>query len=223
MTLLNSVYLSMVKIYDGGQCDGNRTIRWDQFCDGTYDCLNKYDENGPFCKQCVNNLYLCPPEDDIRCDLACKVVGYIPCQTIQDRRACSYILHGYNSHQSYFTPYLLLKDFNFYVAVGIATVIFLVIIIATTVFIKYLIRTRKNVRSCLRDSSKNSSNTTAQYTLNFQQNFPSNQDESSHPYEQYYEPPPYYATHKYPETLARLADEQQRAYRTVREAYEHSL
>ena len=42
---------------------------------------------------CVNNLYSCPPEDDIRCDLACKMLHYVPCKTIQDRRACIKIHH----------------------------------------------------------------------------------------------------------------------------------
>lgn len=42
-------------------------------------------------EQCHNNLYSCPPKDDIRCDLACKMLHYVPCQTIQDRRACQYI------------------------------------------------------------------------------------------------------------------------------------
>ncbi|CAF0746020.1 unnamed protein product [Didymodactylos carnosus] len=216
----------MVRNYHGGQCDGNRTIRWDQFCDGIYDCLNKYDEEGPFCRQCVNNLYSCPPEDDIRCDLACKVVGYIPCQSIQNRRVCSSILQGYDNHHSNFTPYLLLKDFNFYVAVGIATIVFLIIIIATTWFIRYLIRTNKNIRPCFLNFSKNSSNTTtSQYISDCQQNFSSNQDESSHSYEQSYEPPPYYTAHKYPETEIRLENQspQQKIYRTVREIYEHSL
>jgi hypothetical protein len=37
---------------------------------------------------CINNLYSCPPKDDIRCDLACQMLHYVPCQTIQDRRAC---------------------------------------------------------------------------------------------------------------------------------------
>ena len=39
-------------------------------------------------EHCVNNLYSCAPQDDLRCDLACQMLGYVPCQTIQDRRAC---------------------------------------------------------------------------------------------------------------------------------------
>ena len=41
---------------------------------------------------CVNNLYSCPPKDDLRCDLACQMLHYVPCQSIQDRRACQYFL-----------------------------------------------------------------------------------------------------------------------------------
>lgn len=41
-----------------------------------------------FVEHCVNNLYSCAPRDDLRCDLACQMLGYVPCQTIQDRRAC---------------------------------------------------------------------------------------------------------------------------------------
>ncbi len=40
-------------------------------------------------ERCINNLYSCPPKDDIRCDLACKMLHYVPCQTIQDHRACN--------------------------------------------------------------------------------------------------------------------------------------
>ncbi|CAF4134923.1 unnamed protein product [Rotaria socialis] len=77
---------------NGHTCDGgNRTLRWSQFCDGIIDCHDRFDEEGHFCKHCVNNLYSCPPEDDIRCDLACNMLRYVPCQMIQDRRACNSI------------------------------------------------------------------------------------------------------------------------------------
>ena len=42
-------------------------------------------------ERCINNLYSCTPEHDIRCDLACNALDYVPCQTIQDRRACNHI------------------------------------------------------------------------------------------------------------------------------------
>lgn len=97
---------------NGHTCDGgNRTLRWSQFCDGIIDCRDRFDEEGHFCSKlkliiykyrfsfmfvldfhienCINNLYSCPPEDDIRCDLACNMLHYVPCQTIQDRRACN--------------------------------------------------------------------------------------------------------------------------------------
>ncbi|CAF3542556.1 unnamed protein product [Rotaria sordida] len=97
-------------------CDGgNRTIRWSQFCDGIIDCYDRFDEEGHFCKLCINNLYSCPPKDDIRCDLACKMLHYVPCQTIQDRRACKNIE----------------KD---------SATILLLVLIGMVILIKYLIR-----------------------------------------------------------------------------------
>ncbi|CAF2647494.1 unnamed protein product [Rotaria sp. Silwood2] len=102
---------------NGHMCDGgNRTIRWSQFCDGIIDCYDRFDEEGHFCKLCINNLYSCPPKDDIRCDLACKMLHYVPCQTIQDRRACNNIENNF------------------------ATIILILILIGIAILIKYLIR-----------------------------------------------------------------------------------
>ncbi|CAF1122174.1 unnamed protein product [Rotaria sp. Silwood1] len=108
---------------NGYKCDGgNRTIRWSQFCDGIIDCYDRFDEEGHFCKLCINNLYSCPPKDDIRCDLACKMLHYVPCQTIQDRRACHNIE----------------KDF--------VTIMIFLVLIGLIIPIKYLIRRhRQNI------------------------------------------------------------------------------
>jgi hypothetical protein len=83
----------------GHRCDGgNRTLPWSQLCDGMIDCYDRFDEQGQFCSQlklkniyfsfqivsfsnriCINNLYSWPPQDDIRCDLACQMLHYVPC------------------------------------------------------------------------------------------------------------------------------------------------
>jgi len=120
----------------GRTCDGiNRTLTWSQFCDGIFDCKDRTDEAGQFCKRCINNLYSCPPDDDIRCDLACETLGYVPCRTIQDRRACQNLRQAYDNN----SPFLLLKDFNFYLAVAIATLVILLISTGIILLIKYLI------------------------------------------------------------------------------------
>jgi len=183
---------------NGHTCDGgNRTLPWSQFCDGIIDCHDRFDEEGHFCKRCINNLYLCPPEDDIRCDLACNMLHYVPCQTIQDRRACNNIRQNYDNY----SPYQLLKDFNFYIAVAIATIVILLVVTGIIILIKYFLRTQQ--QGTLRSSAK---------TLNLPNAPPpppylsaphhsTDRDTlSSHIYEQCYEPPPYEIARKYPMT-----------------------
>jgi hypothetical protein len=37
---------------NGYTCDdGNRTLRWSQFCDGIIDCYDRFDEEGHFCSK----------------------------------------------------------------------------------------------------------------------------------------------------------------------------
>ncbi|CAF0881848.1 unnamed protein product [Rotaria sordida] len=145
-------------------CDGgNRTIRWSQFCDGIIDCYDRFDEEGHFC-------------NDIRCDLACKMLHYVPCQTIQDRRACKNIEKDYDNN----ILFQLLKGFKFYVA---ATILLLVLI-GMVILIKYLIRRYQQNKSS--NLSHISNRQIESDTL------------SSHIYEQCYEPPSYEATQKYP-------------------------
>lgn len=36
----------------GHTCDGgNRTLNWSQFCDGIFDCRDRFDEEGRFCSK----------------------------------------------------------------------------------------------------------------------------------------------------------------------------
>ncbi len=70
---------------------------------------------------CVNNLYSCPPNDDIRCDLACQMLHYVPCQTIQDRRACFTV-------DEYYTKPI------FYI---LAVILFLFVLIGIFILLKY--------------------------------------------------------------------------------------
>ncbi|CAF2190101.1 unnamed protein product [Rotaria magnacalcarata] len=168
---------------NGYTCDGgNRTLLWSQFCDGIIDCRDRFDEEGQFCKLCQNNLYSCPPKDDIRCDLACKMLHYVPCQTIQDRRACQYIEKDYTNN------FLieLLNEFKFYIA---ATIALLAILIGIVILIKCFIRRHKQyiVNSSLKTSN-----------LSHGSNIEIEADTlSSHIYEQCYEPPPYEVAQRY--------------------------
>ncbi|CAF2305834.1 unnamed protein product [Rotaria sp. Silwood2] len=192
---------------NGHTCDGgNRTLRWSQFCDGIIDCHDRFDEEGHFCKLCINNLYSCPPEDDIRCDLACNMLHYVPCQTIQDRRACNRIRQNYDN----FSPYQLLKNFNFYIAVAIATIVILLVITGIVILIKYLIRTHQ--RRINRSSAKTLDTPTAPPLppsyLSILHHRTETDTLSSHIYEECYAPPPYENAHKYP---------------MIRNYYEHAL
>ncbi|CAF1344569.1 unnamed protein product [Adineta steineri] len=180
-------------------CDsGTRMLRWSQFCDGNIDCQDRSDEEGRFCKHCINNLYSCPPDDDIRCDLACNALQYVPCQTIQDRRACNSIRQNYGNY----SPYHLLTDINFYIAVAIATIVILLVTTGIVILIKYLIRIQQ--RRTIRSSPKilyhpNAPPPPPPY-LSTPHQSPERDTLSSHIYEQCYEPPPYKDAHKYPMT-----------------------
>ncbi|CAF3044241.1 unnamed protein product [Rotaria socialis] len=184
---------------NGHTCDGgNRTLRWSQFCDGIIDCHDRFDEEGHFCKHCVNNLYSCPPEDDIRCDLACNMLRYVPCQMIQDRRACNSIQSNYDQY----SPYHLLKNFYFYIAVAIATVAMLLIITGIILLIKYLTRTyqRRITRSSAKTVYTPSAPAPPPSYLSTLHNRAETDTLSSHIYEECYAPPPYEKAHKYPMT-----------------------
>ncbi|UJR26458.1 hypothetical protein I4U23_007788 [Adineta vaga] len=181
-------------------CDGgNRTLRWSQFCDGIFDCRDHFDEEGHFCKLCINNLYSCSSKDELRCDLACKALQYVPCQTIQDRRACLRLQQNYDN----FSPYRLLTDINFYIAVAIATIIILLVATGITILIKYFIRTQR--QRIMRFSSKTLHLPTAPPAppppyLSTPHRSIERDTLSNHIYEQCYEPPPYKDAHKYPMT-----------------------
>lgn len=183
----------------GQTCDGgNRTLRWSQFCDGIVDCRDRSDEEGQFCRQCINNLYSCPPQDDIRCDLACQMLHYVPCQTIQDRRACLMLRNDQN-----YSPFYLLKDWNFYLAVAIATFVVLLLLTGITFLSKYLLhhyRQRKlNSLAKMNFVRPNAPPAPPPY-LSTPQAAMEHDYLTSHLYEQCYDPPSYEAARKYPGT-----------------------
>ncbi|CAF5151238.1 unnamed protein product, partial [Rotaria sp. Silwood1] len=73
---------------------------------------------------------------------------YVPFQTIQDRRACNIIRQNYGNY----SPYELFKNFNFYIAVAIATIVVLLVITGIIILIKYFIRIHQ--RQIIRSSAK---------------------------------------------------------------------
>ncbi|CAF1628064.1 unnamed protein product [Adineta ricciae] len=179
----------------GHTCDGgNRTLRWSQFCDGIIDCHDRFDEEGSFCKLCVNNLYSCSPKDDIRCDLACKMLHYVPCQTIQDRRACARY-PPYLADENVFFQWF--ERFKYYI---VTAVLVLLVSLSIVMLCKYICRLRQAKSSIKAKQSTNLSDIC------------DNSDESdtlsSHIYEQCYEPPPYEVVQK---------------HSLIRTYYEHSV
>jgi hypothetical protein len=53
MKKINSMLLS-----NGHPCDGgNRTLRWSQFCDGIFDCHDRFDEEGHFCSKFIFSFF----------------------------------------------------------------------------------------------------------------------------------------------------------------------
>ncbi|UJR22616.1 hypothetical protein I4U23_025657 [Adineta vaga] len=169
---------------NGHTCDGgNRTLRWSQFCDGIIDCHDRFDEEGSFCKLCINNLYACSTKDDIRCDLACKMLHYVPCQTIQDRRACNKLPKYSNNH----IVFGALEEFKVYIVIAV-----LLLLVSFGIIILF---------KCFRRSKRIKSPINTKQSIN-----PSNACDghvesdtlSSHIYEQCYEPPSYETAQKYP-------------------------
>ncbi|CAF0762102.1 unnamed protein product [Adineta ricciae] len=178
-------------------CDrGNRTLRWSQFCDGIFDCQDRSDEEGQFCKLCIDNLYSCSSEDELRCDLACKALHYVPCQVIQDRRACLRLQQTYDNY----SPYRFLTDVNFYIAVAIATIVILLVATGITILIKYCIRTQRQRISRFTPKRLHLPTAPPPPYLPTPHRSPEYDRTSNHIYEQCYEPPPYKDVHKYPMT-----------------------
>lgn len=183
----------------GHACDGgNRTLPWSKFCDGIIDCYDRSDEEGHFCKLCIDNLYSCPPEDDIRCDLACRTLNYVPCRTIRDRQACLKI----NNSDDYFSSFQLLKDWNFYLAVTIATVVILLILTGLVLLIKYVVRyyRQRQVRFLTKLRTQNRNLPSAPPPPPPYLSTPERIRLDGHIYEQCYDPPSYEAAQKYPLT-----------------------
>ncbi|KAL7669251.1 hypothetical protein ACOME3_009916 [Neoechinorhynchus agilis] len=66
--------------------DGNR-VNLKSLCDGIVDCSTGTDET-VLCGRCIDNKYYCAENNVIRCSLSCAVIGYVPCNGIEDRAAC---------------------------------------------------------------------------------------------------------------------------------------